>query len=149
MRTWEHWTCGNITWKIECVCARACVCACLCGTPQEQTPSGAGMPPPEQTPPSGSRHPSRRLLLRTVRILLECILVSKISGGGRDLSMYGTLSFYEFRFSGEDTMKKNLLSFMKIPFIEILFMYCTTQFKIEINRKVHQIQNNTVTTCTK
>ena len=41
-------------------------------------PPGAGPQPPwEQTPPPpGSRHPSsRRLLLRTVRILLECILV--------------------------------------------------------------------------
>ena len=46
-------------------------------------------PPPEQTPPRplprdqgppGSRHPpSRRLLLRTVRILLECILVINFS----------------------------------------------------------------------
>ena len=46
----------------------------------------AGIPPPEQTPPGtplgpgtppGTRHPpcSRQLLLRTVRILLECILV--------------------------------------------------------------------------
>ena len=58
--------------------------------PLEQTPPEQGIPqsrhPPEQTPP-GTRHPpgpgtprdqtppSRRLLLRTVRILLECILV--------------------------------------------------------------------------
>ena len=32
-----------------------------------------------------------------------------------------------------------LLTFIK----NILFMYCTTPFKIEINRKVHQVQNNT------
>ena len=40
------------------------------------TPLGADTPPPDQAPPR-SRHPpaSRRLLLRTVRILLECILV--------------------------------------------------------------------------
>ena len=36
-------------------------------TPRDQ----ANTPPPDQAPP-----PSRRLLLRTVRILLECILVS-------------------------------------------------------------------------
>ena len=47
--------------------------------PQEQTPPQAGTPQGADTPPS--RHPleeappSRRLLLRTVRILLECILV--------------------------------------------------------------------------
>ena len=46
------------------------------GTPGAGTPLGAGAPPQcrhplEQAPPP----PSRRLLLRTVRILLECILV--------------------------------------------------------------------------
>ena len=45
---------------------------------QEQTPLDKAPPrsrhPLHQAPP-GSRHPPRRLLLRTVRILLECILV--------------------------------------------------------------------------
>ena len=45
--------------------------------PREQTPTGSRHPPssripPEQTPP----REQRRLLLQTVRILLECILVS-------------------------------------------------------------------------
>ena len=44
-----------------------CLSACWDTTPQEQTPRGEI--PLEQTPPP------RRLLLRTVRILLECILV--------------------------------------------------------------------------
>ena len=47
-------------------------------TPREQTPPRADTPPGADTPaPPQSRHPSpeRRPLLRTVRILLECILV--------------------------------------------------------------------------
>ena len=50
-------------------------------TPREQThpPRSRHTPPQEQTPPPRSRHPppgpERRPLLRTVRILLECILV--------------------------------------------------------------------------
>ena len=49
------------------------------------TPSGAGTPQDQAPPPPGSRHQhprsrypreKRRLLLRTVHILLECILVS-------------------------------------------------------------------------
>ena len=83
-----------------------CLSACWDTIPPEQAPPGSRHPleqahprdqvpleqttpppgtrqPPEQTPP-GSRHPSsdqepppgRRLLLRTVRILLECILVT-------------------------------------------------------------------------
>ena len=56
---------------------------CMLGyhAPPEQTPPPGPGTPPEQTPPQ-SRHPpgagtspSRRLLLRTVRILMECILV--------------------------------------------------------------------------
>ena len=80
-----------------------CLNACWDTTPREQTPprsrhppdqtpyppgadppSGADTPqsrptpsPPEQTHPPRSRHPprERRPLLRTVRILMECILV--------------------------------------------------------------------------
>ena len=58
-------------------------------TPRSRHPQAADIPPGadipradtpwEQTPPPplspGSRHPPKRLLLRTVRILLECILV--------------------------------------------------------------------------
>ena len=48
---------------------------CLLGYPPGQTPPGQ-TPPWADSPPKG-RHPhSRRLLLRTIRILLECILVS-------------------------------------------------------------------------
>ena len=36
----------------------------------------AGTPPLDQVHPPEQVHPSRRLLLRTVRILLECILVN-------------------------------------------------------------------------
>ena len=46
--------------------------------PLDQAPPGSRHPPIwEQTPPSleAEPPPSRRLLLRTVRILLECILV--------------------------------------------------------------------------
>ena len=43
-------------------------------SPQEQAPPGADTPPPSRHPPP----PSRQLLLRTVRILLECILVSGV-----------------------------------------------------------------------
>ena len=51
--------------------------------PQKQTPTpGADIPPrrhpPEQTPPQ-EQTPERRPLLRTVRILLECILVDNLS----------------------------------------------------------------------
>ena len=55
-------------------------------TPWEQTPP-PGADTPQSRPPSGSRHPPEqthplppeiRLLLRTVRILLECILLSLI-----------------------------------------------------------------------
>ena len=60
-----------------------CLSACWDTTPSPRTrhPPRPGTPPPEQTPPPGpgtppgSRPASRRLLLRTVRILLECILV--------------------------------------------------------------------------
>ena len=49
-----------------------CLSQCMLGyhthTPPEQTP-------PEQTPPQSRHPPERRPLLRTVRILLECILV--------------------------------------------------------------------------
>ena len=55
--------------------------------PRSRHPPRSRLPPdadtPEQTPPLGadpspwSRHPPRRLLLRTVRILLECILVNR------------------------------------------------------------------------
>ena len=38
-------------------------------------PPGPGTPPGADTPPRNQAPPSRRLLLRTVRILLECILV--------------------------------------------------------------------------
>ena len=41
-------------------------------TPWADTP--LGRPPPGQTPPPRQTPPSRRLLLRTVRILLECIV---------------------------------------------------------------------------
>ena len=44
-------------------------------TPPSRYPSQADTPP--QTPP-GQTPPSRRLLLRTIRILLECILVCQI-----------------------------------------------------------------------
>ena len=50
-------------------------------TPWPDTPMGRhpnGQTPPGQTPPrADTPSPSRRLLLRTVRILLECILVYK------------------------------------------------------------------------
>ena len=42
--------------------------------PQEQAPPRSRQPPRSRHPP-GADTPSRRLLLRTVRILLECILV--------------------------------------------------------------------------
>ena len=58
------------------------------GTPPgTRHPPGPGTPPREQKPPweqtpPGTRHPpppeQRRLLLRTVRILLECILVETV-----------------------------------------------------------------------
>ena len=69
-----------------------CLSACWDTTPWEQAPPREQAPPqsrhtlPEQAPPweqahpPRSRHsPSRRLLLWTVRILLECILVSQVS----------------------------------------------------------------------
>ena len=48
-------------------------------TPRPGTPLGPGTPPGTRHP-SGTRHlpPCRRLLLRTLRILLECILVHKV-----------------------------------------------------------------------
>ena len=48
--------------------------------PEADTPLGAEPPTPDQTPPAGADTPreQRRLLLRTVRILLECIPVEKI-----------------------------------------------------------------------
>ena len=64
-----------------------CLPQCMLGyTPPGQTPPPADTPwantplcrhpPPQADTPSPGRHPpSRRLLLRTVRILLECILV--------------------------------------------------------------------------
>ena len=57
-----------------------CLSACWDTTPhQDQAPPGPGTPPGADPPgpgtPPGSRPASRRLLLRTVRILLECILV--------------------------------------------------------------------------
>ena len=47
------------------------------GTPRSRHPPRAGTPREQTPPPPGSRHPppSRRLLLRTVRIILEYILV--------------------------------------------------------------------------
>ena len=76
------------------------------GTPQEQTPPPGADTPPEQAP-TRSRHPleqappsreqappppSRRLLLRTVRILLECILVKLVQSfncyGYRSIDAY-------------------------------------------------------------
>ena len=44
---------------------------------KRQAPPGPGTPPPDQahTPRDQAHTPSRRLCLRTVRILLECILV--------------------------------------------------------------------------
>ena len=55
------------------------------GTPRDQTPNlgpdtptlPEQAPPRDQTPPQ-SRPPSRQLRLRTVRILLECILVNNM-----------------------------------------------------------------------
>ena len=48
--------------------------------PQEQAPPKTRQIPPDQAHPPRTRHPPgrRRLLLRTVRILLECILVFKL-----------------------------------------------------------------------
>ena len=85
-----------------CVCPQGgwCLPQCMLGyhtlppradTPQEQTPPGSG-PPGADTPPQsrhppgadtpGSRHPPEiRSLLRTVRILLECILVYMVECG--------------------------------------------------------------------
>ena len=48
------------------------------GTPQEQAPPREQAPPQNRHPPEQATPPSRRLLLRTVRILLECILVFTI-----------------------------------------------------------------------
>ena len=48
------------------------------GTPREQTPPGTHTPPDQEHSPEQATPPpreQRRLLLRTVRILLECILV--------------------------------------------------------------------------
>ena len=42
-------------------------------------PPGTRHTPPGPGTPPGTRHPPRRLLLRTVRILLECILVFTMS----------------------------------------------------------------------
>ena len=69
-----------------------CLSACWDTTPREQTHPPSRHPPGADTHPSradttpGSRHPpeqtppGRRLPLRTVRILLECILVRKLMG---------------------------------------------------------------------
>ena len=90
------------------------------GTP-EQAPPGAGMPPRPGTSPPGAGTPptrhipigSRRLLLRTVRILLECILVSmherKIAGnaehkvmkaGFPNFLIFFLRNFYQKKWTG-------------------------------------------------
>ena len=51
-----------------------CLSACWDTTPPGADPEQT---PPEQTPPRADTPPERRPLLRTVRILLECILVIK------------------------------------------------------------------------
>ena len=57
-----------------------CLSACWDTTPQADTPTlGRHPPTPGQTPPGQTTPPPRRLLLRTVRILMECILVEKNS----------------------------------------------------------------------
>ena len=67
-------------------CLSACWDAPRSRPPRTRHPPGAGTPRadtppsrhthPEQTHTPGNRHPpSRRLMLRTVRILLECILI--------------------------------------------------------------------------
>ena len=48
---------------------------CMLGYPPEQAPPRSRNPPEETSPREQTPPPSRRLLLRTVRILLECILV--------------------------------------------------------------------------
>ena len=74
------------------------------GTPREQTTF------PEQAPPTGADPsragtPSRRLLLRTVRILLECILVEKNIFPKTACPPGSTtaLSFFNIQLSGVDT----------------------------------------------
>ena len=58
-----------------------CLNSCWDMTPREQSPQHQASPrtryplPQDQAPPMGSDPPSRRPLLQTVRILLECILV--------------------------------------------------------------------------
>ena len=54
--------------------------------PWADTPYSPGRQPSVQTPPGQTPPPapSRRLLLRTIRILLECVLVTEIPTDIRD-----------------------------------------------------------------
>ena len=69
-------SCGKVMFSQACV--KNCVHwgRHMVYTPLQQTPHPGQTPPPEQTPPWVDPPPSRQLLQRTVRILLECILVS-------------------------------------------------------------------------
>ena len=88
----EVW--GKVIFSVACVknSVRGGVCLSACWnttppgadtpldqTPPEKTPPRADTPreqtPPRSRPPGSRRPPDRRLLLRSVRILLECILV--------------------------------------------------------------------------
>ena len=96
-------------------------------TPGRYTPQDQVYPPGPGTPPRTRCTPRRRLLLRTVRILLECILVLLIILRSRWRVVFGTLEYlgrnlknmsqyWQFTANFDGIMKIHIFSKYSIKF---------------------------------